>query len=307
MGIVNNIKRQPSVLIENKVTFAAEDTELGIYDTYESVTGVKLQSDQILYCGMVTGKKVMHLEQSSTDFHPHESFVLAPNQRVLIDFPEASLITPTTCIAIEITPSRIQKVADKLNREAPREKSYGEWRYRDKALQTRHTVQTHALLTRIVELFCENTPDRAYLIDLAINELSARLLRQQTRDFIVSHSERDPEATHINAVISYIMANLDRPMDIEHLCQIAVMGRTKFFGTFKRHIGCSPIVFQQQERLKTAANMLAQGHQITETCFKVGFQNVSHFSKAFKNFFGLAPNHYRQKYRQTRLVRHSEY
>ncbi|QTH62808.1 AraC family transcriptional regulator [Psychrosphaera ytuae] len=301
--IINNpIKRQPSVLVENKVTFAAEESELGIYDTYSAATGVALQSDQLLYCGMVSGRKIMHLGDQGSIFLPHESFVLAPDQKVEIDFPDAKINEPTTCIAIEIAKERVQKVADHLNSTTPPEPIFGEWHYRHQAVHAHHTDQTQALLTRIVELYTENAPDRQYLIDLAINELSARLLRQQTRDFIIAYSERDPEANHINAVTRYILDNLTQPLDIECLCRIAVMGRTKFFSAFKRHLGCTPIVFQQQERLKVAARMLEQGHQITETSFSVGFLNVSHFSKSFKSLFGQAPTQYRHHKMMNRRI-----
>ncbi|MDQ7048872.1 MAG: AraC family transcriptional regulator N-terminal domain-containing protein [Enterobacterales bacterium] len=37
---------------------------------------------------------------------PHESFVMAPNQEIEIDFPEAKLDIPTTCLAIEISTSK---------------------------------------------------------------------------------------------------------------------------------------------------------------------------------------------------------
>ncbi|MDQ7048871.1 MAG: hypothetical protein Q9M92_04730 [Enterobacterales bacterium] len=57
--MINNKWREssPKVLVENKISFAAEKTELSIYDTYEEVYRVKLSSDQIMFCGMVQGKK----------------------------------------------------------------------------------------------------------------------------------------------------------------------------------------------------------------------------------------------------------
>ena len=45
-------RRQLDVLIENKVTFAADNSELSIYDTYESAQKVALHSDELLFCAM---------------------------------------------------------------------------------------------------------------------------------------------------------------------------------------------------------------------------------------------------------------
>lgn len=291
------VNRQPKVLVENKVSFAAENSELSIYDTYEKAERVGLISDQLMFCGMVTGKKIMHADNEDihTSFLPHESFVMAPNQMVEIDFPEAQIHEPTTCLAIEITPERVHKVAELLTQTSPINKDYGPWHYRSAILHSHHTVETQSLLNRIVQIYSENHPDRSLMIDLAVTELSARLLRHQTRDFIVAYSEKDPEVNGLNAVISHIMNHLADPLDVELLTKLACMGRTKFFNVFKQHLGCTPIVFQQQERLKMAAKLLLSGTQITETCFTVGFLNTSHFSRVFKQFYGVTPKQYQMK------------
>lgn len=289
------LKRTPKVLVENKVSFTADCSELSIYDTYQKAQRVGLKSDQLMFCGMISGKKIMHTSRIDNIFVPHESFVMAPNQAVEIDFPEAELDNPTTCLAIEIAPERVFEVANKMNKQSPKLKEFGDWQYQETALHTHHTTQTQALLDRMVTIFSENDPDRHFLIDLAVSELSARLLRQQTRDFIISHCERDPQMNHINAVVNHILHNLEQPLDIERLCKLACMGRTKFFNEFKNHLGCSPIVFQQQERLKKAAKLLQKGHQVTEVGYDVGFQNISHFSKAFRAFFGQCPSFYKQQ------------
>lgn len=295
--MINNklAKRTPKVLVENKVSFAAENSELSVYDTYQVAERVKLQSDQLMFCGMVTGKKIMHEDQQDVHkpFLPHESFVMAPNQMVEIDFPTAQLNTPTTCLAIEISQDRINNVANNLNYTSPLDKPYGHWQFQEKLLHTHHTTETQALLNRIVHIFSENSPDRNFLIDLAVSELSARLLRHQARDFIIAHSEKDPELNALNSVVNYILSHLDSPLELDQLAKLACMGRTKFFTVFKQHLGCSPIVFQQQERLKKAAKQLEKGKQITEVCFNVGFLNTSHFSRIFKQFYGVSPKQYK--------------
>lgn len=291
--------RKVDVLVENKVSFAAEHSELSIYDTYQSAERVGLSSDQLMFCGMVSGKKIMHADAADVhdDFLPHESFILAPNQKVEIDFPDARLDRPTTCLAIEITPERINKIAGQLNSSCELQADFGEWHYQPQLLHSHHTSETQALLNRIVNIYTENHPDRSFLIDLAVSELSVRLLRHQTRDFIVNFSERDPQHNAINASVQHIMKRLNQPIDSNELAAIACMSRTKFFGVFKRHFGCSPTVFQQQERLKLAAKHIASGKQVTETCFELGFMNVCHFSTAFKRFWGLSPKQYQNRKR----------
>ncbi|MCL1067819.1 AraC family transcriptional regulator [Shewanella olleyana] len=298
--IRGNLQRkrcQPNLLVENKNSFAGPESELSIYDTFEQASRVALKSDQLLFCGMVTGKKVMHSEQDfEAAFYPHESFIMAPNQTVEIDFPEAQIHKPTTCLAIEISTDRIQQVADRLNIDSPIQQDYGHWQYQQALVHTHHTQQTQALLDRMVGIYTENEQDRSCLIDLAVSELIVRLLRHQTRDFLLQHSDNNPEFNGLNAALQYISLHLNEPLDINELCRRACMSRSKFFQQFKAHLGCSPAAFQQQVRLKKAATLIEQGQQITQVCFSLGYSSTSHFSRLFKAFFGLCPSDYKQRH-----------
>ena len=295
--LIENKRCSPRVLVENKVTFAGPESELSIYDTYEQAERVQLKSDQLLFCAMVTGKKVMHSEQEHFDseFLPHESFVMAPDSMVEIDFPTAELIKPTTCLAIEISTDRILQVASSLNEHAPLDQAFGHWHYNNQLVHTHHNQQTQGLLNRIVQIYGENHQDRSAMISLAVSELTIRLLRHQTRDFMLSFCQREPDNNGLTAVVNYIEQHLGESLDVDVLARIACMGRTTFFNSFRNHFGCSPVAFQQQLRLKLAAERIKQGQQITQTSFDLGFNNASHFSRCFKQFYGVTPRQYKMK------------
>lgn len=288
-------RSSPKVLVENKISFAGPESELSIYDTYEQAERVLLTSDQLLFCAMVTGKKVMHSqnEDFNSEFLPHESFVMAPNSQVEIDFPTAQLTKPTTCLAIEISTDRIQQVATSLNDSMPIDAAFGHWHYNSQLVHTHHNSQTQGLLNRIVQIYSENHQDRSAMISLAVSELTIRLLRHQTRDFMLSFCHKQPDKNGLTAAVNYIENNLSENLNIDALARIACMGRTKFFNEFRLHFGCSPLAFQQQLRLKKAALLIKEGQQITQTCFGLGFSNSSHFSRCFKQFFGLTPRQYK--------------
>lgn len=292
---ISNKRNSPKVLIENKVTFAGPESELSIYDTYEQAERVQLKSDQLLFCAMVSGKKVMHSEQEhfNSEFLPHESFVMSPKSQVEIDFPTAQLAKPTTCLAIEISTDRIKQVATSLDENCPIDQTFGHWHYNKQLVHTHHNSQTQGLLNRIVQMYGENHEDRSAMISLAVSELTIRLLRHQTRDFMLSFCQQQPDKNGLTATVSYIEVNLAENLDIDALARLACMGRTKFFNEFRCHFGCSPVAFQQQLRLKKAALLIKKGQQITQTSFGLGFNNASHFSRCFKQFYGLTPRQYK--------------
>jgi AraC-like DNA-binding protein len=295
---ISNRRKSPHVLVENKFSFAGEESELSIFDTFEQASSIKLISDQLMFCGMVSGKKIMHADQGNfeTDFLPHESFVMAPDSPVDIDFPIASIAQPTTCIAIEISSELITQVCDGLNVQSSLLAYQQEWQYQNSLVHTHHNAQTQALLDRMVHIFTENHQDRSFMIDLAVRELIARLLRHQTRDFIISHSLSQPDFNGINAAVDYLQKHLKDDISIDDLCKMSCMSRTKFFTEFKRLIGSTPQEFLFQIRLKEAACLLKNNNSVTQTCFATGFANTSHFSRSFKRFFGFSPSQYKARH-----------
>jgi len=296
--ILCNKKQMPKVLVENKISFAGPDSELSIYDTYEQAERVKLKSDQLLFCAMVSGKKVMHAAKNTfeSEFLPHESFILAPNQTVEIDFPIAQWESPTTCLAIEVSLDRIKNTVERLNQVAPKLSEFGHWDYDEQLMHTHHNHETEALLNRIVHIYTENHPDRTFMIDLAVSELTVRLLRQKTREFMLNFCDEEPDNNGLNAALHYITHHLNQPLDIDHLCKVSCMSRTKFFTEFKHHLGCTPMAFQHQMRLKQAGLLIKRGQQITQVCFELGFNNASHFCRCFKQFYGMSASDYKARH-----------
>jgi len=290
---------QPQIMVENKISYDGPESQLSIYDTFQEAKRVKLKSDQPLFCAMLCGKKVMHTLDASydSDFVPHESFVLAPCQTVEIDFPVASLAAPTRCLAIEISTDRITQIADNLNYKAKKHSEFGPWQYQAQLLHTHHNAQTQALLQRMTELYADNDPDRSYMINLAVSELTVRLLRQQSRDFMMSFCQQQPDHSGLTMAIEFINQHLNEYIDIEVLCRIACMCRTKFFNQFKLHLGCTPLAFQQQQRLKKATELIKTGMQITQVSFELGFISSSHFSRIFKRFYGISPKSYQHRHK----------
>ena len=68
--------------------------------------------------------------------------------------------------------------------------------------------------------------------------------------------------------------------------------------TFKRdfkHISeLTPERWLTNRRLLAAYEKLKRGHKVTDTCYEVGFKNVSHFSAIFKRRFDATPGEVRK-------------
>lgn len=289
--------RQPKKLVENRISFAGPESELSIYDTYSMAQRVALEADQLLYCGMVTGRKIMH--QGTTDeervFLPHESFVIAPGESVEIDFPEASRKNPTTCLTIEIAREKVDRISQRMADQSHLRKVADRGQYQAPYLHTHHTPATQHLLKRMVQLYSENHPDRDTMVDLSITELIIRLLRHQEREFLLSFCRETPDHSGLTQALEYIERHLCVTLDMDQLCRVACMSRSRLYSTFRDQVGCSPIQLQQQLRLKSAAERIGKGESITRLCYELGFSSPSHFSRRFRELFGVSPRGYRRR------------
>lgn len=186
--------RAPRKLVENRISFAGPDSELSIYDTYQNASRVGLEAGELLCCGMIHGRKIMQATEQV--FLPHESFIMAPGQHVEIDFPDASLKSPTTCLTIEIAREKVEAIAERLS-----DICVGlaqAWQGGPPVLHTSHTTETQNLLTRLTTLFTENHPDRDVMVELGVSELIVRMLRQQGREFLLNYSRKVPDACGIS-------------------------------------------------------------------------------------------------------------
>ncbi len=289
-------QRKPLKMVENQVCFTGQDSELSIYDTYASAQRVPLAADQLLFCGMVTGRKVMHSHNliNPQNFLPHESFIMAPGEKVEIDFPEASQSSPTTCLTVEISKDKVCKVVERM-RDLGSLNQLSVVVGVSTVLHTQHSAETQRLLDRLVRVFVENDPDRDMLIDLGLTELIVRMLRHKDREFVLAHCSREPEYNGLYAALSFIRDHLSQPLCIDQLAKTACMSRSRLYQEFKKHFACTPGELYQQMRLKEAARKIEQGKSISYACFELGFTDLSHFSRRFRQLFGCSPTAYRER------------
>ncbi len=85
----------------------------------------------------------------------------------------------------------------------------------------------------------------------------------------------------------------DPNFNIDRLSELMNMSRTKIYYMMKRVTGQTPNDYIQNERLKTASEMILEGGlTISEISIKVGFQSSAYFTRCFKNKFGVTPGKY---------------
>jgi len=90
-----------------------------------------------------------------------------------------------------------------------------------------------------------------------------------------------------------MLMQLDRPPNLSELAQSAGMSKSKFKRLFKQIFGSGIFSYYQRFRIQEAASLLKNKElSVSEVGHKMGFTNLSHFSRVFKEHIGMKPKKY---------------
>ncbi len=102
----------------------------------------------------------------------------------------------------------------------------------------------------------------------------------------------------IDKVLRYINDHLERPISNEELSNLCHLHPNHFIRFFKERTGHSPAHYIKRRKMDTAKRLLETSDlNISEIMLRVGFDDLSYFSKQFKLFYAMAPREYRKYYK----------
>ena len=101
--------------------------------------------------------------------------------------------------------------------------------------------------------------------------------------------------TGINKVIQYIDSHLDENLDINQLASLGCYSPFHFHRIMRAWLNEPLGIYITRTRLEYASQLLRHSDEpVTDIALRVGYDNLSSFSKAFKKRFDIAPVEYRQ-------------
>ena len=173
------------------------------------------------------------------------------------------------------------------------------WQFGDTPINVTHDTSIKKAITRLIDLFTEEHYNKDAFIDFAIKELTLRFLRTSARDRIELDELKNEENAinpSIEAVLEYIKENINEPISIDTLTDIASMSKAAFFRTFKETLDISPIDYINRERVEVAKNRLVDiSKSVTDICYELGYNHMTYFIRVFKKYEGITPKQFQIK------------
>lgn len=110
------------------------------------------------------------------------------------------------------------------------------------------------------------------------------------------------EATRVALVYDYIRKHFKDKIRQPELAGLVGMTPQAFARFFKLRTGRTTGDFIMETRIAEACRQLYfSDKSVSEICYLCGFHNISHFSRSFRQFRGMSPSEFREKYKVAKI------
>jgi AraC-like DNA-binding protein len=129
------------------------------------------------------------------------------------------------------------------------------------------------------------------IFDILATTTEFTVLNAADKRFDFNHKDED----RINKVYEYVEQNYQKNIDIQAVADLANLTVPSFCRYFKKISHITYTDFVNEYRINQACRLLFENKPIADICFEVGFNNISHFNKTFKQLKGVSPREYKAK------------
>jgi len=100
-----------------------------------------------------------------------------------------------------------------------------------------------------------------------------------------------PRQASISEVIE---SNIHSDLSLEELAALSSMSLSTFKRAFQKQYQDTPANYLKEKRLvETQKLLLKTDLSVSEICYRVGFKDIAHFSRSFKEKYTVSPTHFR--------------
>ncbi len=103
----------------------------------------------------------------------------------------------------------------------------------------------------------------------------------------------------LEEAVTIMEANIEEPISLDELAQHVKVSRRQLERLFQKYLHCVPTRYYLELRLKRARQLLLQSNlSIIDVGLACGFVSAPHFSKSYRDTFGIPPRDERRMHRK---------
>lgn len=122
-----------------------------------------------------------------------------------------------------------------------------------------------------------------------------KIREASTTQYLTNTENMGPGHEYVQTAIDLMRANLDEVLSIREIAALVKLSPRQMERLFKRYCHASPAQYYLRLRLQRAKELLTQtGMSIMQITVACGFSTSSHFSKAYRSYYGYPPREQRK-------------
>ena len=262
--------------MEYKAKYITDDIKLSCYE--DKFFKSDIMFDQHMLVWFISGETKIVQAEATYWFKAGDIFLIPRNQlATIINYPKDGL--PHKTVTMHLTTSRLKDFYVHLNVKPKASESHKIRCFNN------HPLLESCLASLIPYFEMKDLPEN--IASLKITEAISilRAIDKEIDDVLANFEE--PGKIDL---ASFMEKNFMFNMPMEKICYLTGRRLTTFKHDFKKAFHTTPQKWLTQKRLELAHYQFVEKNiKPVDVCYEVGFENLSHFSYAFKKHFGYAP------------------
>ncbi len=276
-------------ITKNRAIFNIED---GLHNT--NIEGIKIYKTEkyepktpliydVCLILVLQGKKIANLSSNKNFVYDCENYLVVPATLPLVCETYATKEEPFICLLISLDREIMYSIIEKLtNRHFQENNQFAI--FSDKVTQS-----IEEITIRLLNIL-ESKEESQILGNGIIKELLYKICIGENANILHKMFLEDNNEFKIAKALKLIHDNFHKTHDIESLSRLCDMSVASFHTHFKKTTSLTPLQYIKKIRLTRAKDLLVKyNYSVVKVSEELEYDNQSHFSRDFKNYFGYSP------------------
>lgn len=259
---------------ENYDAIESDNLKILYYELNKGYKGTYSSHNYYRLCTIISGEKKVSINgEESFTYSPNEYILLPPKSSVDMVIP-----TKTKAVVYEINNHAIDVISEKIEKKLEKNSIISKYNYSYELLNSLKNLNYNME---------QNNKDARFFMDLQSQEMIYRLINK--------HSKSNDKIDLSNpAIIAKDI--IEKPgneiMSIGEIAEVLKISQANLDYYFKKEFNTTPKKYQNKIKIERAKYLL-KDYSVTEVAMILGFDNISHFIRLFKNVYGTTPKQYK--------------
>jgi transcriptional regulator GlxA family with amidase domain len=140
-------------------------------------------------------------------------------------------------------------------------------------------------------------------VSIAEQLLHDKIRQGSVRQHVAIQPNPGIDREELAAAVKLMLENIEEPLDLLTLSAQLGQSRRNVERLFRKFMNCSPARYYLGLRLQRARQLLCQTKMsVMEVAISCGFVSATHFSKCYRDYFGVAPRNDQSSHRVRHLI-----